>query len=77
VWLPTAALVVEVVSPGDETYDKLHFHARHKVDGVLIVDPAKQTVEWLALADDQYAPVERSSLIEVAVVDLERQIDWP
>ena len=44
-WLPTAALVVEVVSPGDETYDKLQFYACHNVDEVLIVDPGKHTIE--------------------------------
>lgn len=39
VWLSTAALVVEVRSPGDETWQKLPFFAAHHVDEVLIVDP--------------------------------------
>ncbi len=29
VWLSTAALVVEIVSPGDETSQKLPFYAKH------------------------------------------------
>ncbi|MGO9891317.1 MAG: hypothetical protein ACLP0L_25920 [Solirubrobacteraceae bacterium] len=39
VWLPTAALVVEVVSLRDETYAKLAFYVRHRVDEVLVIDP--------------------------------------
>ncbi len=57
VWLPTAALVVEVVSPSDETYAKLAFYARHRVDEVLIVDPDTRSVEWLGLEPGEYSLV--------------------
>lgn len=43
-WHPTAALVIEVVSVGDESWNKLSFHAAHEVDEILIVDPAERTV---------------------------------
>jgi hypothetical protein len=43
-WLPTAALVVEIVSPEDETWEKLPFYAAHDVDEVQIVDPAERKV---------------------------------
>jgi Uma2 family endonuclease len=36
-WNPTAALVIEVASPGDESWDKLGFYAVHAVDELLIV----------------------------------------
>jgi Uma2 family endonuclease len=77
VWLPTAALVVEVVSPGDETYAKLPFYAKHNVDEVLIVDSEKHDVEWLALEDGEYAPIERSALVELGPAEPARRIDWP
>ncbi len=32
VWLHTAALVVEIVSPGDESWQKLPFYAAHGVE---------------------------------------------
>ena len=32
VWLATAAIVVEIVSPGDESMEKLPFYARQRVD---------------------------------------------
>jgi Uma2 family endonuclease len=77
VCLPTAALVVEIVSPGDETWDKLPFYAKHQVDEILIVDPGKRTVDWLALADGEYRPVERSALIELGSGELAERIEWP
>jgi Uma2 family endonuclease len=77
VWLPTAALVVEVVSPGDETWNKLGFYGRQGVDEVLIVDPEKRTVEWLARAGEDYEPVARSGLIELDPDELAKRIEWP
>lgn len=77
VWLSTAALVVEVRSPGDETWQKLPFFAAHRVDEVLIVDPAERTVTWLGLRDGEYEPVGRSGLIELGPTELAAQLDWP
>ncbi len=51
VWHATAAVVVEILSPGDESPQKLPFYAEHDVDEVLLVDPAERTVTWLALHD--------------------------
>jgi hypothetical protein len=76
-WHPTAALVIEIVSPGDESRQKLPFYAKHNVDEVLIVDPTGRTVIWLALAEGEYRPVERSGLIELGSTELAEQIDWP
>ena len=73
----TAALVVEIVSPGDESWAKLPFYAAHDVDEVLIVDPATHAVDWLGLNDGEYRPIERSGLIDLGVSDLTEQIDWP
>jgi Uma2 family endonuclease len=77
VWLATAALVVEILSPGDETMQKLPFYAGHDVDEVLIVDPVERTVAWLGLRDGEYHPVKRSGLIELGPVALAEQLDWP
>jgi Uma2 family endonuclease len=77
VWLPTAALVVEVVSPGDETWDKLDFYAKQRVDEVLIVDPEKRRVDWLSRGGEGYEPAARSGLIELGPEELAERIDWP
>jgi Uma2 family endonuclease len=77
VWHPTAALVVEIVSPGDESWKKLPFYAAHSVDEVLIVDPSDHTIHWLALSGGEYREVQRSDLIELGSGELAERIDWP
>lgn len=76
-WLPTAALVVEIVSPGDESWEKLPFYAAHEVDEVLIADPAERSVRWLARSGEGYAEVERSGLVDSGPAALAEAIDWP
>ena len=77
-YVPTAALVVEVVSPGDDTWKKLDFYAEHRVDELLIVDPQERKVAWLRLeGDGRYEPVERSGLIELSAAELAARLDWP
>jgi len=74
---PTAALVLEVVSPGDETWDKLAFYAAHGVEELLIVDPQQRVVEWLALDSGGYQPVARSTLVDMGPSGMAERIDWP
>jgi Uma2 family endonuclease len=76
-WCPTAALVVEIVSPNDESWQKLPFYAAHGVDEVLIVDPQERSVNWLGLTGGKYREVERSGLIELGPAELAGRIDWP
>jgi Uma2 family endonuclease len=76
-YYPTAALAVEIVSPGDETWQKLPFYAAHGVDELLIVDPDARVVHWLVLAGGAYQPLERSALIELGARELADRIDWP
>ena len=74
----TAALVVEIVSPDDKTWEKLGFYAAHGVDELLIVDPQQRRVHWLALhSDGEYRPVEHSDLIALGSAELAERIEWP
>ena len=73
----TAPLVLEVLSPADETWEKLPFYAAHNVDEVLIADPDAQKVTWLALTGGEYHPVERSTLIDLGPARLAELISWP
>jgi Uma2 family endonuclease len=78
VWYPAAALVVEIVSPGDESYRKFDFYASHGVEEVVIVDPADRAVHSFVLAGEgRYEPAERSGLLEVGAAELAQQLDWP
>ncbi len=85
-WHPTAALAVEIVSPGDETWQKLPFYAAHHVEELLILDPATRSIDWLALSPGEdgeredrepYRAIERSGLIDLGVAELAQRIDWP
>jgi Uma2 family endonuclease len=77
VWQATAALVIEIVSPSDDTWQKLPFFAAHDVDEVLIVDPAEHAVHWLGLSGGEYKSIEHSALIDLGPAELAGQIDWP
>ncbi len=77
VWLSTAALVVEILSPSDESWQKLPFYAEHHVDEVLLVDPAERKITWLGLHDGEYEPIQQSGLIDLGPTELAEQIDWP
>jgi len=44
---------------------------------LLIVDPQRHSIDWLALEDNGYQPVERSRLIDMPRADLVERIDWP
>jgi Uma2 family endonuclease len=76
-WNATAALVVEIVSPDDETWEKLPFYAAHGVDEVLIVDPTRRAVTWLACIADGYEPIDRSALLDIDVAEVASRIEWP
>jgi hypothetical protein len=43
-WVPTAAMVVDVVSPDDESWLEFDHFAAHGVDEVLIADPRARPV---------------------------------
>ncbi len=76
-YYPTAALVLEIVSPDDQTYAKLPFYAAHRVEEILVVDPRERTVRWLGLAGGQYQPLTTSGLIELGSDELAQRIAWP
>jgi Uma2 family endonuclease len=76
-WIPTAAIVVEILSPTEEAWQKLPFYAEHGVDELLFVDPGERSVTWLALRDGEYGQIDRSELIGLSASQLAEQIDWP
>lgn len=74
---PTAELVVEIVSPGDESREKFDFYHAAGVKEVLIVDPEDRLSEWFVRGEAGYTPTDRSSLLDVSVGQLHDLIDWP
>ena len=68
-WVPTAAVVVEVVSPDDETYDKFGFYPAHGVDELIVADPTARTVT--------YRQTDGSALLAISMAELHAGIAWP
>ena len=77
-FVPTARLVIEVLSPNDETLSKLPFYARHRVDEVLLIAPDTRTVTWLALDELRtvYATAERSARLHLSADDVSAHLPW-
>jgi Uma2 family endonuclease len=76
-WHSTAAIVVEVVSSGDESRLKFDFYFRAGVEEVLIVDPRQRNAEWFARRTEAFEPADRSALLDVAAAEIWDAIDWP
>jgi Uma2 family endonuclease len=53
-----AALVVEILSPGDETYVKLDWYGAIGVGEVLVIDPDTRRVELFSNREGHMVPVE-------------------
>ncbi len=77
VFVSTAAIVVEILSPGDETWEKFPFFARHGVEELCIVDPRQREIRWFVLAGAAYEEAGASALLSVSAADLGAGIDWP
>ena len=76
-FVPTAALVVEVVSPDDETFAKFAFYARHDVDELLTAEPLLKRVKLFVRRGHEYAEVSESALLGIGMATLAASVDWP
>lgn len=76
-YMSTAALVVEVLSPRDETFKKFGFYAAHAVDEVWVVDPVGHTVRIWQRKDGAYEESGRSDLLGVDAAQVAGDVDWP
>lgn len=76
-FVATAPLVAEILSPDDETWQKLPFYAEHSVGELLIVDPAARTLSWLVLREGTYVEESWSDLLAVTAEVVARAIRWP
>jgi Uma2 family endonuclease len=77
VWVPTVAIVVEVVSPDDETYAKFGFYFERGVDELIIADPAARTITFWSRNESEFVESPVSRLLALDVAHLTRLITWP
>jgi len=76
VWVPTALIVGEVLSPDDETWAKLPFYAARGVEEVFVADPVARTVRVFVLSDGAYEETDRSARLQTSTEQL-AAIRWP
>ena len=77
-WVPTAAIVVEIVSPDDETYEKFVFYAEYGVEEILVADPSARSVTiWRRTPEGTYTENSASSSLGITMARLAAEIAWP
>lgn len=77
-YLPTATVLLEVLSPKDESYEKFGFYAARGISEVLVAHPTERSVQcWHLHAET--APVEQpfSPALDVHMETLGGMIRWP
>lgn len=72
----TADIVIEVLSPRDESRKKLAFYAAHGISEVWLVEPVSRTTEVYVLRGDQYyvALPNRAGVVEAPRLGLELSV---
>jgi hypothetical protein len=75
-WVPTVAVVIEIVSPDDETYDKFAFYARRATE-LIVVDPTKRTVECYVSDGQHLVTSAGSTLLAVSAKEISQALPWP
>jgi Uma2 family endonuclease len=72
-YVATAVLVIEIVSPGDETFEKLPHYRDCGVEEVVVIDPLSTTVRiFRGLVE-----VDESTVLGFTASWLSSQLDWP
>lgn len=76
-FVPTAVIVVEILSPNDETWQKLGFYAAHDVEELLVVNPRERSVRWFRRDGDAFRAASASRRLTLSSDELAAALDWP
>jgi Uma2 family endonuclease len=76
-WFATAALVVEVRSPDDETYEKFDFYFEHGVEEILVTDLTTREVHWFLRSSAGFDNADRSELFDITTANVAAILGWP
>ena len=66
-YVPTAALVVEVISPDDESYAKFDHYAEHGVTELIYINPEQHDVQLHRVTAGDYRPVEQLAAVDLSL----------
>ncbi len=76
VWMPTALVVIEVLSKDDDSFRKFGFYFRKGVEEILIVDPMNDTVQWFSRGSEVFVPVDGSRVLGISSTALAEQLGF-
>ncbi|MDQ6725157.1 MAG: Uma2 family endonuclease, partial [Actinomycetota bacterium] len=78
-WIPTAAIVVEIQSPVEETYAKFDFYLDHGVEEIIVVDSLERTVRCFARTGSpgSFTEEKTSRLLGVTTSWITDSLSWP
>ncbi len=76
-YFAAAAVVIEILSPDDDTYRKFDFYAARGVEEILVVDWRTCSVRCFQLTRGAYEEHGRSEQLDVETATLVDEIDWP
>jgi Uma2 family endonuclease len=78
-YVPTAAMIVEILSPNDKTFEKFDFYGRHDVEEILVADLADRSIRvWRYDGSSSgYLRGDDSAILATSCDDLKAQISWP
>jgi Putative restriction endonuclease len=77
VWVPTAAIVVDVLAPGHETYAKFNFYYARGVEEILVADPAKRAVTLFRRGAAAFEETDMSAVLDAPLAAIAAGITWP
>jgi Uma2 family endonuclease len=75
-WHQSVAMVVEVRSPDDESFEKFDFYFAHNVEEILVADLSKKTVSLFGRGPNGFTSIETSTLIPLSVHDVTQTLNW-
>jgi Uma2 family endonuclease len=76
-FVPTAVIVVEILSPNDATWQKLDFYAAQGIEELIVVDPIAREVRCLASSGSTMTEVPASARLGSSADELAAALDWP
>jgi Uma2 family endonuclease len=76
-YVATAAIVVEILSPNDQTFAKFGFYAARGVEEVWVADLDERSVRIWELDREGYAETGRSGVLQLTADEVRDRISWP
>ena len=71
-------MVVQIVSPDDETYEKFGFYAERGVEEILVADPTARSVTiWRRTPERSYEEASASALLGIGAAEVAAGISRP